>query len=365
LLRIALQREANVATETQVVIQNNDALGVRSSSEPIRAQSPDSKGQLMLSPTAPTLKSDPERLAFEADILSGLAHTQKSIPCKYFYDAVGSELFEQITTLDEYYPTRSEIEILTHHASNIATRTLNNTALVEFGSGSSIKTELLLAACPAITRYLPIDVSETSLTAAKLRLERMFPGLRVEPMLADFTAAISLPTDIGTLPKLGFFPGSTIGNFSHDAAVALLGRFRTVLGSHSRLIVGADLRKSSDILVRAYDDAAGVTAAFNLNLLTRINNELHGTFDLTQFRHLATYDEATGRIDMYLVSAIQQSVRVCGQTFEFKSGERIHTEVSQKYHVAEFQTLAQRAGWHVATHWTDSKNYFSVHEFHC
>jgi dimethylhistidine N-methyltransferase len=311
------------------------------------------------------MKSDLEQRAFEADILSGLAQSAKSIPCKYFYDAAGSALFEQITTLDEYYPTRSEIEILQRHAADIASRTQDETVLVEFGSGSSIKTELLLQACPAITCYLPIDVSETSLADAKLRLEQVFPRLRVEPLLADFTAAISLPGDLARRPKLGFFPGSTIGNFSHEAAVELLGRFRTVLGPASRLVVGADLRKSPDILVRAYDDAKGVTAAFNLNLLTRINSELNGTFDLARFRHLATYDAVSGRIDMYLVSTEQQTVRVSEQTFEFKAGERIHTEVSQKYEVSEFQNLALRAGWQSSAHWTDSNGYFSVHEFQC
>jgi dimethylhistidine N-methyltransferase len=314
-------------------------------------------------PTTQIFQTAPDQLAFEADILAGLAQNQKTIPCKYFYDAAGSALFEQITTLDEYYPTRSEVEILTRYAKDIASRTLDDTVLVEFGSGSSLKTELLLSACPAITRYIPIDVSETSLAEAKYRLEQIFPSLRVEPLLADFTAEISLPAAITPQPKLGFFPGSTIGNFSHDAAVELLGRFRTILGNNSRLIVGTDLRKSPDILIRAYDDAKGVTAAFNLNLLIRINRELNGGFDLKQFRHLATYDAITGRIDMYLVSTRQQSVCVSGQIFEFKAGERIHTEVSQKYDAMEFQELAQRAGWQVGALWMDSKRYFSVHEF--
>jgi len=303
--------------------------------------------------------------SFAADIHAGLAANQKSIPCKYFYDAVGSALFERITTLDEYYPTRSEIEILTRHAGDIASHTVEATVLVEFGSGSSTKTELVLAACPTITHYIPIDVSETAMAAAKLRLADVFPALHVEPILTDFTAPVNLPSSVATRPKLGFFPGSTIGNFSHEAAVELLGHFQTVLGPKSRLIVGADLRKAPDILVRAYDDAAGVTAAFNLNLLTRINRELSGTFDLNKFRHLTTYDESTGRIDMYLVSTVDQSVRVSEQTIHFKADERIHTEVSQKYNVDEFQALARRAGWRVGALWTDSRHYFSVHEFEC
>lgn len=315
--------------------------------------------------TAMQVEAARERAAFERDILSGLGQAPKSIPCKYFYDAIGSALFEQITFLDEYYPTRSEIEILTDHAGDIASRTGIGCVLVEFGSGSSTKTELLLAACPMITRYIPIDVSETALSIAKTRLATVFPALKAEPVLGDFTATVSLPADTAQAPKLGFFPGSTIGNFSHEAAVDLLALFRAVLGPNSRLIVGADLRKAPDVLVRAYDDAAGVTAAFNLNLLTRINRELNGTFDLARFAHLATYDETSGRIDMFLVSAVAQSVCVSGQTFYFAAGERIHTEVSQKYGVGEFQDLARRAGWRVGTLWTDSKQYFSVHEFYC
>lgn len=311
------------------------------------------------------LEADLDQAAFQRDILTGMGQAQKSIPCKYFYDAIGSALFEKITLLEEYYPTRSEIEILADHVGDIASRTRADCVLVEFGSGSSTKTELLLAACPFITRYIPIDVSETAMAAAKVRLANIFPALRVEPILADFTAAVSLPPDVAQAPKLGFFPGSTIGNFSHEAAVDLLALFRTVLGRNSRLIVGADLRKAHDVLVRAYDDALGVTAAFNLNLLTRINRKLNGTFDLTRFRHQATYDTVSGRVDMYLVSAVAQSVCVRGQTFHFAAGERIHTEVSQKYDVAEFQDLARRAGWQVGAHWVDERQYFSVHEFHC
>jgi dimethylhistidine N-methyltransferase len=319
----------------------------------------------MLSLSSSAVEAVAERAAFERDILSGLGQAQKSIACKYFYDAIGSALFEQITVLDEYYPTRSEIEILTDHAGDIASRTHRDCVLVEFGSGSSTKTELLLAACPMITRYIPIDVSETALAAAKTRLATVFPALTVEPVLADFTSAVSLPADVASVPKLGFFPGSTIGNFSHEAAVELLALFRSVLGPNSRLIVGADLRKAPNVLVRAYDDAAGVTGAFNLNLLTRINRELGGTFDLARFQHLATYDEVSGRIDMFLLSTVAQTVRVSGQIFHFAADERIHTEVSQKYAVGEFQDLARRAGWQVGALWTDAKQYFSVHEFYC
>jgi dimethylhistidine N-methyltransferase len=301
--------------------------------------------------------------AFAKDVLAGLSLPQKSIPCKYFYDAAGSLLFEQITGLDEYYPSRTETGILRSCVAGIAARTPEGTVLVEFGSGSSTKTDILLAACPAIGRYIPIDVSPAMLDDARRRLEVVFPQLEVRPIHGDFATGVMLPADTADLPKLGFFPGSTIGNFSHDLAVALLARFRELLGPRSRLILGADLRKSSDILVPAYDDAAGVTAAFNLNLLVRINRELCGTFDLAKFQHLATYDIDAGRIDMFLVSLADQTVVVAGDTVHFATGERIHTEISQKYEIDEMQGLARRAGWQATAVWTDADRLFSVHEF--
>ena len=304
-----------------------------------------------------------EQTQFERDVFAGLGRAQKSLPSQYFYDEVGSDLFEQITELPEYYPTRTEIEILHTCAAQIAAGTESETVLVEFGSGSSVKTDILLAACPNITRYVPIDVSHASLEMAAQRLSIAFPNLRVEPVLGDFTTNVRLPSDVKRLPKLGFFPGSTLGNFSHDAAVDLLASFRHLLGPGSRLIVGVDLRKSADILIPAYNDAAGVTAAFNLNLLARINRELDGTFDLAQFTHSATYDMKLGRINMYLVSEIDQTVTICGCRFHFARGERIHTEISQKYDVAEVQNLAALADWVRRSVWMDQTWLFSVQEF--
>jgi dimethylhistidine N-methyltransferase len=304
-----------------------------------------------------------EQSPFERDVFEGLARPEKTVPSQYFYDAVGSDLFEQITVLPEYYPTRTEIQILHACATQIAGQTLPETVLVEFGSGSSVKTDILLAACPAVTRYVPIDVSDASLTMAAQRLAIVFPELRVEPVLGDFTTTVRLPSDVKPLPKLGFFPGSTIGNFGDGAAVSLLVAFRKLLGPGARLIVGADLRKSPDILIPAYNDAAGVTAAFNLNLLARINRELGANFDLTQFAHSATYDSDTGRINMYLVSRIDQTVTIVGTQFHFGSGERIHTEISQKYDIAGLQKLAARGGWMPRSVWTDERKLFSVHEF--
>ncbi len=319
--------------------------------------------------TVTTQRSQPEidhsTHRFETDILAGLGQPQKSIPCQYFYDEAGSLLFEQITELPEYYPTRAELSILKSCASVIAEKTEPGTALVEFGSGSSIKTDILLAACPAIEHYVPIDVSQTSLELAKERLALAFPTLRVDPVLGDFSGLVTLPVDLKDVPKLGFFPGSTIGNFGHEAAVCLLAGFRDVLGGRSRLIVGADLRKSPLILIPAYNDAAGVTAAFNLNLLVRINRELGGSFQLENFKHLATYDDVAGRINMWLVSTARQTVSVRGHVFQFEAGERIHTEISQKYGVAELQGLAAQAGWTATAVWTGTEGLFSVHEFVC
>ena len=302
---------------------------------------------------------------FEADVLAGLSQRQKSIPCQYFYDQAGSLLFEQITELAEYYPTRTEVAILRACVRQIAADIIEGTVLVEFGSGSSMKTDILLAAINAIRRYVPIDVSDTMLAGAKARLEARFPYLAVDPVFADIAGQVTLPPDLQRLPKLGFFPGSTIGNFSHEAAVRLLAGFRNLLGSGSRLIVGADLRKAPDILVPAYNDAAGVTAAFNLNLLVRINREIGGTFNVAKFRHQATYDIAAGRIDMWLISSEEQTVTIAGRRFRFLKGERIHTEISQKYHVEELQALAERAGWRSRAVWTDPGRLFSVHEFGC
>lgn len=303
-----------------------------------------------------------ELAQFEADVCAGLAGTYKSLPCQYFYDAAGSLLFEQITALDEYYPTRTEEAILRAHAGDMTARVREGTVLVEFGSGSSLKTDLVLAACPAIRQYIPIDVSPTMLDQARDRLERKFPGLAVRPLLGDFTSRPELPPDVSALPKLGFFPGSTIGNFGLEPAVALLADFRALLGPASRLIVGADLRKSPSILVPAYDDAAGVTAAFNLNLLVRINRKLGGTFDLGAFRHAATYDVEAGRIDMWLISTRAQTALVAGRCFRFAAGERIHTEISQKYGIDEFAGLARRAGWEPMAVWTDPAHLFSLHD---
>ena len=299
---------------------------------------------------------------FAAAVLDGLSRPRKTLPCRFFYDARGSELFEEITRLPEYYPTRTETAILEAHAAEMADGVPEGGVLVEFGSGSSIKTEILLRQLPQLAAYVCVDVSESALAAARERLASRFPALNVRPIVGDFWRAVAFPADLAARPKTGFFPGSTIGNLLPAEAVRLLQTFRAALGAGGRLIVGADLKKDARLIHTAYNDAAGVTAAFNLNLLARINRELAGTFDLAAFRHAAVYNPREGRIEMYLTSTRRQVVGVLGRPFHFGAGERIHTENSYKYSIGQFQDLARAAGWQPRRIWTDPANLFSVHE---
>ena len=298
---------------------------------------------------------------FATALISGLSARKKSIPCRFFYDAEGSRLFERITDLPEYYPTRTEIGILRAHATDMAELAPAGAVLVEFGSGSSTKTEILLDAMPGLYAYVPIDISPSALEDATDRISGRFPSLSVAPIVGDFSHPLELPADLAHRPKLGFFPGSTIGNLTEKGAVALLASMRAILGDDSTLIIGADLKKDVRRLIAAYDDAEGVTAAFNLNLLRRANRELGADFDLYAFEHLATYDVRHGRIDMHLVSRFDQVVTIRGQRIRFFEGERIHTEHSHKYDVDGFGALVQRAGWRPQTVWTDPERLFSVH----
>jgi dimethylhistidine N-methyltransferase len=298
---------------------------------------------------------------FADALIVGLSARRKSIPCRFFYDAQGSALFERITELPEYYPTRTETEILRAHAADTAALAAPDTGLIEFGSGSSTKTELLLAEMRDLYAYVPIDISGAALDEAQARIETHFPELTVLPVRGDFSCPLTLSPDIAAHPRLGFFPGSTIGNLTEGEAVQLLTNMRRILGDDGKLIIGADLRKDVRRLLAAYDDAAGVTAAFNLNLLGRANRELGADFDIAGFAHLATYDVRHGRIDMHLVSRAEQSATVLGRRFRFKAGERIHTEHSHKYDIEGFQVLAQRSGWQPKSLWTDAERLFSVH----
>ena len=299
---------------------------------------------------------------FEAAVIDGLSKLTKSLPCRFFYDERGSQLFEAITALPEYYPTRTEIGILREHAAEIVASIPGNAVLLEFGSGSSTKTEFLLEHCPPTVTYVPIDVSPSALDEAKQRLARRFPALAVSPVIGSFTDPIDLPAHLRNRPRMGFFPGSTIGNWTPGAALALLRSFRNVLKMNGRMIVGVDLKKDAQTLVRAYNDSAGITAAFNLNILARINRELGSAIDISTFRHEAVYDPRQGRIEMHLVSTVEQTIAICGRRFHVRAGERIHTENSYKYTVSEFQELARRAGWLTGRLWTDAGSQFSIHE---
>lgn len=299
---------------------------------------------------------------FAREVIAGLSRPRKTLPCRFFYDARGSELFEAITRLPEYYPTRVETGILAANAHDMVSGIADGSVLVEYGSGSSRKTELLLAALPASTAYAAIDVSESALHAARRRLLMRFPKLDVRVIVADFAEPVVLPHDLAGRPRLGFFPGSTIGNFAPADAVRQLAIFRQGLGAGSRFLAGVDLRKDARTLLAAYDDASGVTAEFNLNLLRRVNRELGGDFDRAGFRHRAIWNEGEGRIEMHLVSTRAQEVRVLGRVFRFAAGESIHTENSYKYTLEGFRDLARAAGWRPERCWTDSAELFSVHE---
>jgi dimethylhistidine N-methyltransferase len=304
----------------------------------------------------PELRSD-----FATDLLAGLSAHPKRLPPKHFYDAAGSRLFERITALPEYYPTRTELRILADHAGEIAAFIPDGAALVEFGSGSSTKVRLLLDKLPRLDAYVPVDISAEFLDDEAARLGDEFPRLSIVPIAADFTRPFVLPRGLARHPLAGFFPGSTIGNFEPDAARAFLHLVRRLLGSQAVFVVGVDLVKDRSILEPAYDDAAGVTAAFNLNVLARANRELGANFDLAAFAHRAFYDTERHRIEMHLVSRTAQTVRVLGRTFTFLAGESIHTESSYKYTVETFSRLAGEAGWRSAAVFLDADALFSVH----
>jgi len=296
---------------------------------------------------------------FAAEVVAGLTAKPKRLPPKYFYDAAGSALFERITQLPEYYPTRSELGLLSEHAPAIASLFPPGTALLEFGSGSSRKARILLSAAACVEAYVPIDISGDFLQQDMARLRRDLPHLAIHPVVADFTAMTQPPPEIAGRPCAGFFPGSTIGNFEPHEAAGFLRRAGRILGDGSVLVVGVDLAKAPDILHRAYNDAEGVTAKFNLNLLGRINRELGANFDLDAFEHHAFYNAQRSRIEMHLASRKRQKVRVCETTIEFRAGETLHTENSYKYSIESFQALAHGSGWSPIAAWTDGL--FSVH----
>jgi L-histidine Nalpha-methyltransferase len=303
---------------------------------------------------------DAARAAFRNDVWFGLAQDPKSIPPKYFYDERGSELFEIITRTPEYYPTRTELAILNDNRAAVASHIPSGAAMVEFGSGATTKARILLEAAQ-VAVYVPVDISSAFLASEAVRLERDLPGLQVLPVSADFTKPFELPPAVKGMPLVGFFPGSTLGNFEMHEATAFLHHVGKLLGQNAPLIIGVDLVKEPSILHRAYNDSAGVTAVFNLNLLRRINRELDANFDLDGFCHYAFYNRERSRVEMHLVSRTRQRVKVDGRSFEFRRGESIHTENSYKYTLDVVRTIADGAGWGQAAVWVDPERWFSVH----
>ena len=298
---------------------------------------------------------------FSRDLVSGLRRKPKEIPCKYFYDARGSELFDRICRLPEYYQTRTETALLREHAGEIARLMGPRVELIEFGAGSLAKVRILLDALDAPQSYVPIDISGDYLLDVVVGLEEDYPDMTLRPVIADFTQELTLPAkEMAVSRRVGFFPGSTIGNFTRQAAVAFLRNAAKVLKGGG-LLIGTDLVKDPAILHAAYNDQAGVTAAFNKNLLLRANRELGANFDLNHFAHHACYNPTARKIEMYLVSLARQTVRVAGETVRFAEGEAVHTEDSQKYTIEGFTELAVEAGFTPRKSWTDAHRLFAIH----
>ena len=315
-----------------------------------------------MSPSALAKVIEQERLepgSFVAEALAGLTATPKKMTPKFFYDSAGSELFERITELPEYYPTRCELEILQAHAADIAALFPRGAALIEFGSGSSRKTRLLLDRAGAIQAYVPVDISAEFLRQQAQSLCAEYADVAMLPVAADFLSPFELPAEIAALPRVGFFPGSTIGNLEPHEAAAFLLQAGKILGAGAVFVIGVDLIKDEKVLFKAYNDSAGVTARFNRNILVRMNRELSANFDIASFEHHAFYNSERSRIEMHLASTRRQKVRIGEAMVEFRAGETIHTENSYKYSIESFQALALGSGWSPLKAWTDGL--FSVH----
>lgn len=302
----------------------------------------------------------PEPADMRADVLAGLSRRRKQLPPKYFYDQRGSRLFDAITELPEYYPTRTEIGILQRHGSEMAEMVGRDALLVELGSGSSYKIRVLLQALEP-TVYVPVDISREHLLESAGALARCFGGLEVHAVCADYSVPFELPLNGEDRGRAAFFPGSSIGNFDPDEARRFLGRIGALVGPGGKLLIGVDLIKDAAVLNAAYNDAQGITADFNVNLLRRINRELGADFDLEGFRHLAYFNTAESRIEMHLVSKADQRVGLAGEGFAFGEGESIHTESSYKYSIEGFHALAGEAGFEAERVWSDPDDLFSVH----
>lgn len=303
---------------------------------------------------------------FLRDVVAGLTNTQKTLPSKYFYDKKGSQLFEKICELDEYYVTRTELDLLQQAAPEIAQCIGADAAIIEPGSGAGQKIRLLLSALDAAHSYTAIDISQEILFRSAQELGKDFPHISMQPIMGDFTQVFNHPElfhHSDHHKKVIFFPGSTIGNFNKHEAIDFLSYMASVVGDHGGLLIGVDLIKDRQVLLNAYNDRQGLTAAFNLNLLNRINQELNADFNLDQFDHKAIFNEHQQRIEMHLISQKNQLVTLNEKPYEFAMDETIHTESSHKYSVDSFIALAQLAGFEAVNHWTDSKNWFGLFYF--
>jgi dimethylhistidine N-methyltransferase len=302
--------------------------------------------------------SQPE--LFRQDVIAGLSKPRKSLPSRWLYDERGSELFEEITQLEEYYPTRVETGILRLNAAEIAGFVGKGATLIEYGAGAGIKTEILIAALEAPRLYVPVDISGDFLDQAVISLRHRFPQIGIWPIVADFTGDFEIPAGIPLKGRSAFFPGSTIGNLDHSETISFLRRVHRHVGAKGTAVIGADLTKDARVLRAAYNDRRGITAAFNLNLLARINRELDGDFKLDRFAHEARWNNMSSAVEMHLVSLQAQTVTVDGQTFDFEAGESIHTETSRKYDVRTLSALVESAGWYIDEMWTDPRQSFGV-----
>jgi dimethylhistidine N-methyltransferase len=293
------------------------------------------------------------------DVIEGLSQSSKQIPSKYFYDERGSELFEQICRLEEYYPTRAELEIMENYIDEICMKTGRDTLLVELGSGSSTKTRLLLSHHPDLAGYVPVDISTEFLDKSVADLRREFPDLTIEPVAADYTRPFDIPLRHKAQRTVVYYPGSTLGNFTRPKARRFLESLRPLLGNNGSLLIGLDLKKDRSVLEAAYNDRNGITEAFNKNLLVRLNRELNADFDIDRFDHHAFFNDRENRVEMHLVSRDDQTVTIGDYTFEFKKGESVHTENSCKYCMPDILELTA-GNYNIDMIWTDSRNYFSV-----
>jgi dimethylhistidine N-methyltransferase len=299
--------------------------------------------------------------AFLSDVFEGFSRSQKSLPCKYFYDERGSQLFDQICELDEYYLTRCEQAIMNQYVGEMAFQLGERVMLVEFGSGSSTKTRVLLENLIEPAAYVPLDISEEHLLNTADVLRKRFPEIEILPLVADFTKPFVLPqSKIKPSHCAVYFPGSTIGNFPPDHALRLLQKIAGMLGPEGGLLIGIDLQKDPDVIWDAYNDSSGITDEFNLNLLCRINRELDANIKVDNFEHLAIYNELLGRVEIYLVSCCEQVVEVKNRRFKFAKGERIFTEYSHKYTVDGFSEMAAKSGFELHKYWTDADELFAV-----